>query len=245
LGSHGDLWIATKVDGHWVKPQFSGVSAFGVTRWAKPKPPEPTAGGMTGKELVEGAWFEVLPGRPDLSLDTDGDGLTDVAEGRLGTDPRKRDTDSDGDADGVDPWPNAAPRKLSDAEQVLAVAFEARYHFADGESPAIFFAEEGMTPFEMVGWAGPVIWRSPEQKESWSLPLEWCYEQGLGFLRFGTVGEGENWATKLIRWNDDRTEAYVLISTYYGGLEGTGYGIKLRKFGGQWVVIWMEMEYIS
>jgi len=41
------------------------------------------------------------------------------------------------------------------------------------------------------------------------------------------------------------TEACVLISTCYGGLEGTGYGIKLRKIGEQWVVVWMEMEYIS
>ena len=88
-----------------------------------------------------------------------------------------------------------------------------------------------------------MIWRSPEKQ--WSLPLEWCYEQGVGFLSFRTVSEGKDWTTKYIRWNDDRTEAYVLISTYYGGLAGTGYGIKVRKFGDQFVVIWMEMEYIS
>lgn len=67
----------------------------------------------------------------------------------------------------------------------------------------------------------------------------------MGFLHFGTVAEGKDWTTKCIRWNGDRTEAYVLISTYYGGLEGTGYGVKVRKFGDRWVVIWMEMEYIS
>lgn len=244
LGSHGDLWIAMKTNGHWAKPLFSGVSEHGVTGWAKPKPPEPTVKGKTGKELVEGAWFDVLRGNMDLTRDTDGDGLTDVAEMRSGTDPQKSDTDGDGDSDAVDPWPNAPTRRLSESEQVLAAAFEARFHFADGESPAIFFAEEGMTPFEMVGWAGPVIWR-PAEAERWSLPLEWCYEQGVGFLSFGEVAEGRDWTTKCIRWNDDRTEAYVLISAYYGGLVGTGYGIKLRKFGDQWVVIWMEMEYIS
>jgi hypothetical protein len=245
LGSHGDLWIARKVDGHWVEPRFSGVSVQGVTSWAKPKPPEPTVGGKTGRELAQGAWFNVLPGNPDLQRDSDGDGLTDVAEQRLGTDPHNKDTDGDGDPDDIDPWPNAPFRKLSDAEEVLAVAFEARYHFADSESPAIFFAEEGMKPFEMVGWAGPVIWRSARKDENWSLPLEWCYQQGVGFLRFGTVSEGKEWTEKIIRWNGDHTEAYVLISTYYGGLEGTGYGIKLRKIEEQWVVVWMEMEYIS
>jgi hypothetical protein len=59
------------------------------------------------------------------------------------------------------------------------------------------------------------------------------------------VSEGKDWTGKIIRWNGDHSEAYVLISTYYGGLAGTGYGLKLRKFGEQWVVVWMEMEYIS
>src|SRR5262249_52325690 len=143
------------------------------------------------------------------------------------------------------PWPNAPLRKLSDAEQVLATAFEARYHFADGESPAIFFAEEDMKPFEMVGWAGPVIWKLNKDHRDWSHPLEWRYEQGVAFLRFGRASEGKDWTTRCIRWNGDHTGAYVSISTYYGGLAGTGYGIKVRKIGGQWVVVWMEMEYIS
>jgi len=245
LGSHSDLWIARKVEGHWVEPLFSGVSVQGVTSWAKPRPPEPTVAGKTGNQLAQGAWIDVLPGNSDIARDADGDGLTDLAEQRLGTDPHNKDTDGDGDPDGIDPWPNAAVRELSDAEQVIAAAFEARYHFADGESPAIFFAEEGMKPFEMVGWAGPVIWRSMGEHNKWSLPLEWCYDQGVAFLSFRKVSEGKDWTTKCIRWNDDHTEAYVLISTYYGGLAGTGYGIKLRKIGQQWVVIWMKMEYIS
>ena len=99
--------------------------------------------------------------------------------------------------------PMRQDQEMSDAEQVLAAAFEARFHFASGESPAIFFAAEGMKPFEMIGWAGPVIWRSAEEHKDWSLPLEWCYEQGVGFLRFGTVSEGKDWTTKYIRWNDD------------------------------------------
>jgi hypothetical protein len=245
LGSHGDLWIASKVDGHWANPRFTGVSTRGITAWAEPKPPEPLVAGKTGKELAEGAWFGVLAGNSDLERDTDGDSLPDVAERRLGTDPGNRDTDNDGDPDDVDPWPNAPLREKSEAEQVLAAAFEARFHFADGEGPAIFFAEKGMEPFEMVGWTGPVIWRVEDAHKEWSSPLEWCYEQGVGFLRFGAVADGGDWATELIRWNEDRTEAYVLISAYYGGLAGTGYGIKLRKFGNQWLVIWMEMEYIS
>src|SRR5882724_6523784 len=41
----------------------------------------------------------------DLTRDTDGDGLTDLAEERLLTDPRRPDSDGDGIPDGRDPLP--------------------------------------------------------------------------------------------------------------------------------------------
>jgi hypothetical protein len=44
----------------------------------------------------------------DLERDSDGDGLTDLAEERLLTDPEQADTDRDGLADGEDPTPNIA-----------------------------------------------------------------------------------------------------------------------------------------
>ncbi len=46
-----------------------------------------------------------------LRQDTDGDGLTDLAEERLMTDPQSRDTDGDGLEDGVDPLPNVPFRR--------------------------------------------------------------------------------------------------------------------------------------
>ncbi|MFL6236447.1 MAG: hypothetical protein ACJ76N_25175 [Thermoanaerobaculia bacterium] len=46
-----------------------------------------------------------------LQKDSDGDGLTDLAEERLMTDPASRDTDGDGLEDGVDPLPNVPFRR--------------------------------------------------------------------------------------------------------------------------------------
>jgi hypothetical protein len=48
-----------------------------------------------------------------------------------------------------------------------------------------------------------------------------------------------------IRWNEDRTEATVGITTHYGPLDATGYAIKLRKRAGQWVAVECRMEWIS
>src|SRR4030095_8395640 len=44
----------------------------------------------------------------DLARDTDGDGLTDLLEERIVTDPNAADTDGDGILDGRDPLPQVA-----------------------------------------------------------------------------------------------------------------------------------------
>ena len=46
--------------------------------------------------------FAVTACGPDKNLDTDGDGLTDVQEASLGTDPADADTDGDGISDGAE-----------------------------------------------------------------------------------------------------------------------------------------------
>ena len=48
------------------------------------------------------ACLEGKPFNPDDIKDSDGDGLTDIEEGKLGTDPRNPDTDGDGVRDGED-----------------------------------------------------------------------------------------------------------------------------------------------
>lgn len=59
----------------------------------------------------------------EVFADTDADGLTDLAEARMGLDPRRADTDGDGRADGADPAPLTAPTgAASPARRSLARA---------------------------------------------------------------------------------------------------------------------------
>jgi hypothetical protein len=62
--------------------------------------------------LVSFSWAE-------LRRDTDGDGLPDLVEERLVTDPHNRDTDGDGIEDGADPQPQIASSTTSSAEGEL------------------------------------------------------------------------------------------------------------------------------
>lgn len=250
LGDAGDLWLAEKLHGTWIHPLFTGLTIYyGRRFWSKAPaaPTEPRIRGKTAKQLVDGAWFAALIGNADLSRDSDGDGLTDIVEGRLGTDPFKKDTDGDGVPDGIDPCPNAAPRPLSDAEKVLAAAYEARYHFDASEGPAVISYPAGLKPFEIVGRRGPVLWE-PEQVQGHT-PLEQCYGNGVAMIRFDPQeSNGDHdagWEGRLLKWNRDHTEASVVISTYYGGLDGTGYRVDVRKFGDEWVAVDMQIAYVS
>ena len=56
--------------------------------------------------------------------DTDGDGVTDVEEARLGTDPADPDTDGDGLSDGADPAPLGAVAPTTPEEAVRLAAFQ-------------------------------------------------------------------------------------------------------------------------
>lgn len=64
-----------------------------------------------------------------LLADSDGDGLTDIAERLLFTDPRRADTDGDGIGDAEDATPNANPARMGRLERGIARAL--RYYFAE------------------------------------------------------------------------------------------------------------------
>lgn len=58
----------------------------------------------------------------DLARDTDGDGLTDMAEWAMLLDPNKADTDGDGIPDGIDPLPQVAASMAHDPHAPALVA---------------------------------------------------------------------------------------------------------------------------
>lgn len=235
LANEGDLFIAERIDGKWHNPKFTGVFTGTVSGFIKPRPSTKTIGGFTADKLVEGEWKKIV-GLSELSQDTDHDGLTDLVEKRLGTNPKAEDTDGDGDKDDVDPMPNAARKPETEAEKVINAAIEARYHNWERDLPALIDME-GVKPFEVVGWSGPMLWSTDGEK--WESELSACYERGVALISvYGNEKEP-------VVFNAAKDEASLSISTYFGGLSGDTYGVRLKKFGNEWIVIAMGMTSIS
>lgn len=232
LGNRTDLWLTHKSGNRWVQPLFTGVSLQGVSNWVNPKVQEPTIDGLTGAQLTKSQWWKVLVNNPKLTADSDADGLPDLEEERLGTDPHKADTDGDGVPDGIDLCPNEARPPTTDTDLVLAAAFEARTHFGF-PYPALVYADKGMKPFKLPGREGVTMWVA-DGTSNWSPRLSWGYENGIGLIRLRNP-----------EWNKTHTEAAVNISIYFGGLNGTGYRAIVRKFGNEWIVTSLDMQYIS
>lgn len=233
LGHAGDLWLAEKVGERWSNPLFCGVyQDDGLDPYARSAGPQE---GKSGAQLLKSDWYGQLVGNATLRRDSDADGLTDLAEERLGTNPAKADTDGDGDPDGVDPWPNAPHRSdLTDEEQVLDAAFEACFHFSDREAPAVFAAPAGLKPFEMTGRSNVTMWELNR-----ATPLGRCFSHGTGIISF----QPEN--DQLVSFSKSRTEAKVSLSVGYGGLNAAGYEVTVRKFGTSWVVVSYRMAWVA
>lgn len=99
----------------------------------------------------------------ELRRDSDGDGLTDITEGMLFTDPALADTDGDGLSDGEDPAPRVDAAKMNRLERAAArgmTAFFARYPVLKGTGllrhprEAYYFRLSGVGPVAAAPSAG-------------------------------------------------------------------------------------------
>ena len=169
---------------------------------------------------------EVTLSVADIERDTDGDGWTDVEEGRLGLDPQKADSDGDGLPDGKDICPNYAPEEgdTTDEEaQVIAKAFFATFGLSD--SRHIVLMEEGTRPVQLWGYAGPVLYGDVVRK--W----RWTHDYGGVFLKWKATIDGDT--------------ARVDFSDWEGGAAGSGQFVELRKIDGTWSVTNWQTTWIS
>lgn len=243
LGNEGDYWLSERQGRRWGNPVFTGFREQDAGR----EPDERLAkraelfatrsGGKTAIEwYAAGDWSPLLRNAAVIR-DSDGDGVTDLAEKRLGTDPQKADTDSDGDSDAFDPWPSVARGPETDQEKALAAVFEARY-FGDGaETGAWVLLPEGMRSFEMVGRRGVSLWADGAGKDFLEIRNRY---RGLTapLVAFRGIREGKE--DEAITWNEMRTVGTTWIvseATSRFSYYAPSYTVDVQKFGSEWFVV--------
>jgi len=239
LGNYSDLFLEQKTATGWSKPIFLGFS----TNTGMGRQPLPSFRGIPLAKLLATEWIKLFPNDPTLTKDSDKDGLTDLVEKRLGTNPNKTDSDGDGLLDAVDPCPNTAPRVMGDREKIIAACIEAHFYGNDWGVPTMI-ALEGVKPFELYGYPHPAFWQTPEYKGD----LPGCYGNGVNMLSFHAAADnpeedvrGKDWLTL----GPDGKTAKTMFSRYSGGLNGEGIEVRLVKVGEDWFVVDMVMRYVS
>lgn len=229
LGGYDDLWVARRQGDEWVDFLFTGSSEQDSARKNK-----------DGTVLTYPKdWLTRYALNPALRVDRDHDGLTDLAEKRLGTDPTNPDTDGDGLPDSQDKNPLAGRLPTTEEEKVLAAAFESQFGFGkDRGFPLIVAFPAGMAPFELpcAGWL--VL---PKASSSYWGTSRYT---PLGHVLVSFVNPMRR-TSPVFRWNADRTEATVHLGIVYGALDGVGYDIRVRKFGNDWFVMEKKASWFS
>lgn len=138
------------------------------------------------------------------------------------------DYDHDGIPDAFDVNPYVAPRRLTDAEQAMQVAFEAETHFRqESGCPAHVSFPPSVRPIELYGWGGPIIPASFAAPQNFKVG-----SQGLHrFERFMFSGR------PVIHVQGGRRRATLELTVVSGPLRGGVDRIELRKIRGTWFTV--------
>lgn len=157
----------------------------------------------------------------DHLADLDRDGLPDLVEARLLTDPNNPDSDKDGLPDGKDSNP-LTPRHSdsNDITEIRQVVFSFLFATSNSQDALVIVGGADFAKQEYYGF-GDFVLRSPEIRR--------------GFVNITGI--------KVKLKSPDAATAY--IGDYEGSLAASGHVAKLKKLHGKWVVVEFEMTWQS
>ncbi len=163
----------------------------------------------------------------DVAVDRDGDGWTDVEEGRLGLRPDAADSDDDGVPDSADRSPQYAPSPTEGADveaAILARTVFAGYGLTGAHT--VLLANGASRPLQLWGLPSPMLFG---------------VDRGAWIATRGGGPPLVNWKLTSLT----ATDAVVKIGDFEGGLAAAGYTARLRLIDGEWIVVSYKMDWIS
>ena len=160
----------------------------------------------------------------EIERDSDGDGWTDLEEGRIGTNPHAADSDGDGIPDGRDICPlYAAPgaRASDDTATILQKAIFAA--FALTGSRQMLYVTPSTPPVHLAGYGGPIIFDRaiPRDGSSGGVYVSWKIR------------------------DHSAADAVVEVTDWEGLLAAGGQDVFLKKVLGKWTVVAVKPTWVS
>ena len=160
----------------------------------------------------------------EIERDSDGDGWTDLEEGRIGTNPHAPDSDGDDIPDGRDVcplWPLPFATAPDDNDTILQRAVFAA--FALTGSRQMLYVTPATPRVHVRGYGGPIIFERP-------LPS-----------RGSSGGVYVSWRIR----ERTATDAVVEVTDWEGLLAAGGQDVFLKKVLGKWTVVAVKATWVS
>ena len=252
LGGPGDLWVIdTDASGApRASARFAGVSIHGteyVHRGEIPISAHLVGDSLKISERRAKGHSVALKA---LDVDTDGDGLPDVVERRLRIDPSKADTDGDGTKDSEDVAPNTTVVKPRNENEAIQLAiFRQYFMFEPSDATRELAIVVSDAALKWVGRTGPTITLGEEDDKKF---LDEAGYDGIAHIRIRPldanqrgddeedVGEPFHFSGSLR--SNERLYSFVL---YRGGLNAIGYRVIVRNIESRWVIVDLQVAYVS
>jgi hypothetical protein len=188
------------------------------------EPLNPVGSGCVRKIRLEG--ITELISAKEAQQDSDGDGRTDLEEGRLGLDPRSIDSDGDGIPDGLDACPRyKAPATKSDDEDLAILQKAIFAGLGLSGSRDLLLVGQSSRRLQVWGYGGTILYDVNPQK--------WSAQHSAGLW--------VEWRLRRIT----ESEAEVDISDDEGPRAAGGQSVHLRRIDGEWYVIERKTGRVS
>jgi hypothetical protein len=245
LGSPDDLWISEVGTGESFLSLFLG-RLEGAGRETASLALREIDGGV---ELsIAGENLSPLKiGWTRARLDSDGDGIPDLAEDRMSLDPLLPDTDGDGLNDALDPAPNArtepeqTPEQIEDSEIQLAL-FRQFFMFGDEDTRGLAVIH---APLEWRGRNDPTIALDRGELERFNETVGF---NGATRVRIEPLGHDLDQDPPVFGSSKsalrDNERLYSLI-LFKGPLHAVGYRVLVCRLGGRWLIRELDVVFVA
>jgi len=219
-----ELWLTSLIkDDQWSEPTLLNIPGLPETKRLSETTFDTKfqlqVDGESIKIICNDKTFETTIS--EQTKDTDKDGLPDIVEARMSTDPNKPDSDGDGVLDGKDSNPLTPKHKdKNDVTEIRQAVFSVLFATTRSRNIITIVDRNEFAKQEYYGYSGPAI-KIAEHIE--------------GIVNVTSID---------IKYQSD-DEATVSISDHEASEAASGHEAKLKKIHGKWVVIDFKMTWIS